>query len=461
MKGVKVFTIIVFAAILIVPLALFNFKPDAVSEIDNRKLADSPFGANADKSQSLTTRMENYVNDRIGLRDEMILGYTVVNDVVFNKMVHPSYTYGKDGYVFGAGIMTKNDFGEFHTSFADMVSQMQAYCNRRKIPFLFVLNPSKPAILTKKLPSSINYDRSSITQFVAELKKRGVNYVDNTETLQKLSDSGTEVFNKKYDANHWNETGAYYGTLNSLQKLKETCPNVHINEESEFDITTETKTSLPVSKFPINEKVPVYTPKITTWSKLDKYEGLPFDKDYHNFDYVTNNVRKQEGCPRALVFQGSYMNTGGHKFYENAFGECIQIHSYNNVIDFPSYFNIFQPDCVVFEVTDYAIKPDFFNFDRMKGLTYNIPFSALKGVDPLPRPVSYDSFDIKKNDNFTVISWRSDESFDDVWLKMDNVYDMVKTKNGYTVIVPTKEKDNFTGKLQVLTYKDRQLCSYS
>ena len=88
MKGVKVFTLIVFFAIIAVPLALFNFRSGAVSEIDNRKLADGPFSETADRSKRWTVRTEEYVNDRIGLRDEMILGYTLINDFAFNKMVH-------------------------------------------------------------------------------------------------------------------------------------------------------------------------------------------------------------------------------------------------------------------------------------------------------------------------------------------------------------------------------------
>ena len=191
MKGVKVFTIIIFTAMLIVPLALFNFKPDAVSEIDNSKLAPSPVGSSANKEVDFKDRLENYLSDRIGLRDKMILGYTVINDVVFRKMVNTPYVYGKDGEVFGAGI-TEEQKGsdEGYIALADMIQQMQEYCKNKKVPFLFVLDPSKASVLTKKLPSSVKYDRSYVDKFLEELKKRGINYVDNTQTLIQTKDSG-------------------------------------------------------------------------------------------------------------------------------------------------------------------------------------------------------------------------------------------------------------------------------
>ena len=97
MRKLQILTVILFSLVLFLPIVTFNFEKEAASEIDNRMLAENPFtngfGINGDR----TAAVENYVNDRIGLRDEMILAYTVLNDRIFGKMVHPSYTYGKNG----------------------------------------------------------------------------------------------------------------------------------------------------------------------------------------------------------------------------------------------------------------------------------------------------------------------------------------------------------------------------
>lgn len=112
MKILKRITILAFCVVLMIPIFTFNTEKDAISEIDNRVLAENPL--TVENSEDFTTDVENYVNDRIGLRNEMILAYTVLNDKLFGKMVHPSYTYGKDGYVFGAGLGVNIRYNEFH-----------------------------------------------------------------------------------------------------------------------------------------------------------------------------------------------------------------------------------------------------------------------------------------------------------------------------------------------------------
>ena len=106
MRRLKVITVICFALIILIPILTFNFEENAVSVIDNRELAKNPFSvkkreyneenyeeeeSEEGKEKRLTENIENYVSDRIGLRDEMILSYTILNDRIFEKMVHPSY----------------------------------------------------------------------------------------------------------------------------------------------------------------------------------------------------------------------------------------------------------------------------------------------------------------------------------------------------------------------------------
>ena len=39
MKILRIMTVTAFAVLLLIPIVFFNFTPDSVSEIDNRKLA--------------------------------------------------------------------------------------------------------------------------------------------------------------------------------------------------------------------------------------------------------------------------------------------------------------------------------------------------------------------------------------------------------------------------------------
>ena len=424
MRKLQILTVILFSLVLFLPIVTFNFEKEAASEIDNRMLAENPFtngiGINGDR----TAAVENYINDRIGLRDEMILAYTVLNDRIFGKMVHPSYTYGKNGYVFGSGLNEVN-YGEYHKIFAEMVGQIQNYCESRSVPFLFVLNPAKPAVLTEYLPSGIEYDNSWTKLFLEDLDSLGVHYIDNTVCLREKIQKGEQVYNIKYDANHWNDLGAYYGTNNILSALSERIRNIHVNTQEDIEIGESLKTSLLVSRFPIHKLVPQITLHTNYENIGEKYrKELVLDSQFSGFGYCINEERKEAGAPRVLVFQGSYMNGLGSKYLLNSFGEYISIHDYQNVINFPYYFNIFKPECVVFEVADYTLNDGYFDSERMKAmrLNPNPDFYLNQGnyVEPNEsiaqegkietKNVSLEDLIVKKGAMLTYIVWNTPKS---------------------------------------------------
>lgn len=464
MKIIKQLTAIAFSALLLVPVFTFNRTEDAISDIDNRKLAGNPFSAESAADDDFTKRIENYVNDRIGFRNEMIRSYTVLNDRLFHKMVHPSYSYGKDGYVFGAGVTVNTQYGDFHEAFADMVKQIQDYCDERNVPFLFVFNPAKPAILSDYIADGINYDRNWVDQFLQALDERGVCYLDNTVTLQERNDAGEVVYNKKYDANHWNDLGAYYGTNAMLRELQKDIPQVHVNQPEEFSISYETKDSLLVSEFPINEQIPVIAFDNDIEDLTGDYASeLELDPSYHTFKYLVNAQRLEANAPKALVFQGSYMNGPGYKFLANGLGEYICVHDYQNVINFPYYYNIFKPDCVIFEVAEYTMTNTYFDYAHMCAMDLNPTFdeilsSAEMVVDSVLLPEEVTAVCGSK---LTKIQWNTTQEADYAWLLLDEEYDMIKTETGYTVTVPTQQYEAFKQDAIIAAVKGENITEYA
>lgn len=406
MKKLKILTIICFFLLLLAPMAAFNRKVHVVSKIDNRQLADTPFGKDFKKNgglNGLPENLENYMEDRIGFRDNMIYDYTLLHDKLFHEMVHPSYMYGKDNYVFRKAELNTR-FDRYHLVFADMVKRIQDYCGERNVPFLFVFDPEKAAVLTDKLASGIHYNDGWVRQFENELKKRGVNYVDNTSILKEKTKQGEAVFNKQYNAGHWNDLGAFYGVNNMLEAMKKECPGIHINKKDEFDIEQVLNTTLPVSEFPIHEYEPIFTNHCKLTDETSKYDKeVKRDKNYGYFEYVKNEERKQEGSPKVLVFQGSYMNEMGHKFMENSFGEYIAVHNYQNVIDFPYYFNIFKPQYVVLDVGQYVFNDEYFNSDNMVKIKYNPVLDSFSGLPVKNEEISSLSLETGKENTLVTI----------------------------------------------------------
>lgn len=452
MKAVKAITIIIFSLVLLLPLVTFNFEEGAISEIDNRALQDNPLTAEGD----LTENVDNYISDRIGFRDEMILSYTVLNDTLFNKMVHPSYSYGKDGYVFGAGVttVTYSQYTEYHEAFADMVAEVQKYCDERSVPFLFVFNPAKPAVYSEHLADGINYGRVWVDELFSALDERGVNYLDNTETLIEAKNAGNAVFNRKYDANHWNYLGAYYGTNAILKKLSEAVSGVYINTLDDLVIEQELQTTLMVSKFPINENVPKITVNSSAVNNTASFSAeLRTHSSYRTIGCYENSQRRSEGAPRALVFQGSYMNGYGAEYLANAFSEYVHIHDYQNIMDIPYYFNIFTPDCVVFEVAEYTFSDTYFDFERMSDFNLPVAYSdEIKNSDSHVRQtLSAENVSVERGETLTKIVWNNSDTASAAWLIADREYDMSPTDGGWEVTVLNEVYDSWNGSFEIAT----------
>ncbi len=424
MKKIKIITVVLFFVLLAIPVITFNWKENVVSEIDNRNLTNNPFGDNyvIDREMDLSGALEDYVQDRIGLRSEMISAYTLLYDRVFGEMVHPSYMYGKDGYVF-AGV-SYTEFGEYHIAFADMIKRVQDYCADRNVPFVFMFDPSKATVLRDKLADGINYNNDWVEEFFEALNERGINYVDNTELMIEKTEEGEDVFNQKYDAGHWNDLGAFYGVNNVLENLRQFFPNLHINEKEEYVISEELNTTLNLSTLPIHEYEPVFTLKEDEDENItEKYQNeLEIDSQHRNFSYLINEKRKAEGSPKALVFQGSYINGKGSKFFQNSLGEYIAVHNYENVINFDYYFNIFQPDCVVFEVTEWTINSSYFNYENMLDMELNPVLEEYENLDEKVHDIEECQIELEEGEQLTVVSIQG--------LPEDTKYAYIRMQNG-------------------------------
>lgn len=481
MKRLRVITVICFVLIILIPVLTFNFEENAISVIDNRELAKNPFSISREalgeeegyeeeeygeeEKTGLTENIENYVSDRIGLRDEMILSYTILNDRIFGKMVHPSYIYGKEGYVFGAGRNVYPGYGEYQEVFADMVLKIQDYCKERNVPFLFVFEPAKPAVLTQYLPEGENYDREWVDLFLKALDGRGINYVDNTVILREKTAEGEAVFNKKYDANHWNDLGALYGTNEILAAMQEEIPQVHVNSEEDIVYDEILETTLPVSEFPIEEMVPSIEVLMSCDSLTEEYEEeLSLNENYDAFGYYVNQERLDEGAPRALVFQGSYMNVYGYKYLENGLGEYIYVHDYQNAIDFPYYFNIFKPEYVVFEAAEYTFNNEYYDFERMAAMELNPTLeSALDDSDDIEeKKLRKDSLTVEKGKKLTKIIWNTDSYLRRGWLRLggDVVYDLNWTESGYETTILTEEYRQYRDEMEIFAIEGNDTICY-
>lgn len=373
-KKIQVIFLFLFIILLLIPLCLIKTGNNVVSSIDNRELVEFPDFS----EKNWKNELESYLADRIGCRSFLINLNTVFNDKVFGKMVHPMYTYGTDGYVFFR--MHKNlEYEEFHHQFALMVKKIQEYCEERGIKFYFLFNPEKISVYSRYLPKGVYYNDDWVRQFFNELDLLEVNYVDNSELLKERSYS-EQVFNKKFDAGHWNDLGMFYGLNNLFEKMSYDFPDVRKLTFDDFSISNQKMKSLWVSHFAINEDVPVFKKKIEVENLTNCYsKEIPLNNNYHNFVYLKNESDNCGKLPRILLFQGSYLNRNNEFIINNA-SETISIHNYQNVLDADYYINVFNPDCVVFDMAEYVFYNTYFDFTRMVNLEFQNSYECFKNT---------------------------------------------------------------------------------
>ncbi|WP_315118248.1 alginate O-acetyltransferase AlgX-related protein [uncultured Clostridium sp.] len=367
MKKIHFFRIGLFLFIISLPIFTINLKPNQVSNIDNRKLMDS---TEVFAQGNITENVESYLEDRIGFRTEIVNTYTKGMDLLFDEMIHPSYQYGKDGYIFPKLKENKLD-KEFQEIYSDFILNFQNYCTDRDIKFLYAVEPGKATVYSEFLPEGYNYDNENLNYFLSLLKDKNINYLYTGQALIDAKDS-KQVFDKEYDANHWNETGAIVGISSILDELHDLDSRVDKFDISKFEEVEYTNTTLPASYFSINEKTTHYNlKKDNSVSVTDFDNEIKISEQFTNFAHYKNPNNKD--APKILIFAGSYFQ-GRDKFLTENFSELIRIHNYHNVVDYDYYINIFNPDIVLFESTEYTHSNNYFPVDKMKNSTYNKNF---------------------------------------------------------------------------------------
>lgn len=354
-------TLLFFLCILI-PLALSNHKPNQISELDNTSLMEW----NEVASGPFTENFEQYVSERIGLRSRMIDTYINLNDRLFNILEHPTYTYGRDGYVFFN--MPNEDVNSSYIKlFAGFISRMEKYLTEEEISFLYCINPNKTQVYSEYLPKGANltFERQGLIKKYLDMYN--VNYIDNTDILIDASKE-TDVFDKKYDAGHWNENGAYIGINNILTHLSTTFSNIPVNTPSDYNIYEVVHEKLPLSNLVINEPSVYYERNNAEAVDVTAEDtDIILDENYRDYSHYINPAHPE--LPKILVFRGSYF-LGKEKFMNESFSESIFVHSYYNIFNLKYYVEKFNPDIVLFESVEYATINKYFPKDMLKNTTF-------------------------------------------------------------------------------------------
>ena len=395
MKKIYIVKIAIFILIILLLIININLKNNQISEIDNRMLINfENTYKDEDDINIIFNNIGNYIDDRIGFREDMVNFYTFAMDKLYDDMVHPTYQYGKEGYVYLKLPETKVNL-RFQEVFSSFIKDFQEYCNERNIKFLYTLEPSKSSIYPEYLPEGYNPNTENSDYFLELLEEKDVNYLNNIDTLLGAKEDpkykDVLLYDKKYDAGHWNETGAIVGISAIIDRLNELDNRVGSFDINKYESEKVINETLLSSNFRINEETTNYSLKEYNLEYVEDYEDEIYRNE--NFRYFTHykNLTNTE-APRLLVFAGSYFNNK-EKFITGNFSEVMKIHNYTNVIDYEYYINIYNPDIVLFESTEYTNTGYHYPITMMEEKTY------IKNINSYDNLSQYD-FVITDIDNF-------------------------------------------------------------
>jgi len=445
---INIATIISFFLIIVLPVAFFNFKPNQISKIDNKMLEEFPdFNSGYN---DFIAQLKKYFANRIGFREQLIKGNILLKYNVFGKLYNPTYESGEDGYIFFKTSFQKTDF-DYIDDFASFVKRAEDYCTQREVPFLYSLEPIKQLVYTQHIASGINYKNDRVDYLLKRLDEEGVNYIYTAPKLIEASKT-EQVFDIQYDAGHWNDNGAFIGISEALNYFKDVFKDLKVLQKSDYTIENVLRTGLPVSYFPINEYVPNYIINNPEAEAIKKYSSeLKRNETSRHYEYFVNENNKD--APKLLVFCGSYYNTNDRsKFLRESFSELIFVHNYENVLNLDYYFNIFKPDAVLFESTDYATESDYFSHENVKKASYNPAYAVFKQLS------KNDGAKVEKEvqnctGELTELSYTIKEAAAYAYLDVDgNIYDFKINGNIISIVMDTELlKTHSKGKILLIS----------
>lgn len=460
--------VLLFLAAITLPGLNTNLKSGQKSDIDNRMLHEWP---------SLTTihdflsGMEKALNDRVGFRNKMILSYQKINDSLFGLMMHPSYMYGKDGYVyFRSGGYIKGYQNIYDKQLVEdaalYVKKISDYLASRGIDFFYFLIPDKKTVYAEYFPDGIN--KSSEIPIIDAMQNRvgelGINYLSPLDDFLKMK-KDVQLYNVKYDAGHWNADGAIVGISLLIDRMREKYPAILSLDRGKYDYGAKKVTSLPVSEYKIDEDVPVYMLK-------KQYDHSVLNEDMrrevqcekgHACNVYDNTASKNDIT--ALIFHDSYFASAMyHKFFTESFKRTIFIHS-NNLYNLVYYLNIFSPDMVILENVERVIgTPSMLFGERRRSDTYFPPQNHSAPQLGASHTASVSVMEINKGNSVTTIigNVATDGAASSVYARIDGeIYPCRVEADGNFILTLPNELLRECDKLELLPVDDGDQNKFS
>lgn len=281
----KVFLCLVFGLCILTGISAFFSKADA--SVEQRELSAFPEFIKEDGlNENFDSELSDWLSERMAVRKTALKIKTAVLDKVFKSSASDQVIIGKDGWLYFTPTVDEyicdNTLSERSiNNIADTLEQINEYCNKNSVKFLFAAVPNKNTLYGENMPSRFirgdlnNYDRLS-----AVLENSDVPSVD-FRSFNTKSDSPLYY---KTDT-HWNVYGASLACDLMLTKLEKEHTDFHnLNTVESEKIGDLMKMLYPESPDPEKENVPDYEFTYKYTSRFKSEEDINITTENTNAD---------------------------------------------------------------------------------------------------------------------------------------------------------------------------------
>lgn len=359
-KIYNVVFIVLFLAVLTVPLLFTNWSSGGVSEDENRTLAAFPnLTAEGRFNQQFTGEFETWFMDHVGLRQELITANATLQYKVFDRMLTKSdYMIGRHGDINYATQAMMMDYVHMNLRTEEEVAKIgQSYQTvsdwlaDRGIPFYYAQCYDKHSIYPEQFVDTVRQigDISKTDQVISYLEKNtNVNTVSFKPMLLSAK-SEYEVYSNWGDPTHWSPRGAYLSYRYLMERLNEDMEgSLRVLQEEDYHII-EQNVGITVNQvIHEDDMVETFVLKDPKATKADYTMTKTWKDDRRHSVWTNPNAGNDT---KLLLMCDSYFNSFLIDDFAESFAQIWVVWG-DYTGDLPQIVEELDPDLVIYECAE-------------------------------------------------------------------------------------------------------------
>lgn len=349
--------LILFLAVLFLPLLLTRWESGGVSETENRNLAVFPSVTNEEGrfNSSFTKEFETWFMDHLGLRQPLINANTSLMQNVFDRdLATNDWKTGKTGDSIYAPPSIIEDFAHANLRAEDSVGRIgngyqkvSDWLAEKDIAFYYVQCVDKHTIYPERFIPSVKQigDVSKTDQILNYLQNEtSVNAIYFKQIMLENKET-YPVFSHWGDPTHWTHRGAYICYRYMMEQInKNLSTPLKVLSEEEYTISYETNQG-PNGQ---TEQVEVFTLANPQAQKSDVTVMGQWAEDHRHSVWKNPNL---ENGKRLLLMGDSYFNSYLIDDIAESFSEVWLVWG-DHTADLPAIVDLCNPDIVIYECAE-------------------------------------------------------------------------------------------------------------